>query len=38
MSFTIKQFEPTKAKKHRTWLIIGPRGSGKSVLLKDLLY
>ena len=34
----VSKFDPTKAKDHRVWLIIGCRGSGKSVLLKDLLH
>ena len=32
------KFDPASAKPHRIWLIIGTRGSGKSVLQKDLLY
>jgi hypothetical protein len=34
----LEKFDPASAKPHRIWLIIGTRGSGKSVLLKDLLY
>ena len=34
----LEKFNPSQAKPHRIWLIIGTRGSGKSVLLKDLLY
>jgi type II secretory pathway predicted ATPase ExeA len=34
----LEKFNPAQAKPHRIWLIIGTRGSGKSVLLKDLLY
>lgn len=33
----IRKFDPAEAKPHRMWLLIGPRGSGKSVLLLDLL-
>ena len=36
--FRIREFEPQKTKEHRVWLIIGPRGSGKTILLNDLLY
>jgi len=34
----LEKFDPAQAKPHRIWLIIGTRGSGKSVLLKDLLH
>ena len=36
--YRLSQFDPTSTKEHRVWLIIGPRGSGKTVVLKDLLY
>lgn len=35
---TIKVFDPTKTKVGSVWLIIGARNTGKSVLLKDLIY
>ncbi len=38
MEYRLNQFKPAETKKHRIWLIIGPRGSGKSVLLNDILY
>ena len=38
MEHRIEEFDPTEAKENRTWLIIAPRGSGKTILLKDLLY
>ena len=38
MAQTIKTFIPEKAQERRVWLIIGSRNTGKSVLLKDLLY
>jgi hypothetical protein len=34
----IKMFEPGTADPNRNWLIIGARNTGKSVLLRDLLY
>lgn len=36
--FNIRTFEPKKAKANCTWLLIGKRRSGKSVLLFDLLH
>jgi hypothetical protein len=36
--YKITQFDPSKAKTNCVWLLIGPRNTGKSVLLKDLLY
>jgi hypothetical protein len=36
--YRIPQFDPKTAKKDCIWLLIGPRNTGKSVLLKDLLY
>lgn len=38
MEFTLSKFNPAEAKKNCIWLLIGPRNTGKSVLLKDLLY
>ena len=38
MEYRLNKFNPAEAKKNRIWLIVGPRGSGKSILLKDLLY
>ena len=38
MDITLSKFDPSLAERHRVWLIIGCRGSGKSVLLRDLLY
>ena len=38
MEYRLNEFKPAEVKKHRIWLIIGPRGSGKSVLLKDIIY
>jgi hypothetical protein len=38
MEYRLAEFKPAEAKKHRIWLIIGPRGSGKSVLMKDILF
>lgn len=37
-NYVIPKFEPRTSKKNCVWLIIGPRNTGKSVLLKDLLY
>jgi hypothetical protein len=34
----LQKFDPAAAKPHRVWLIIGCRGSGKSMLLRDILY
>ena len=34
----ISEFKPEKAQRDRVWLILGSRNTGKSVLLKDLLY
>jgi hypothetical protein len=36
--YDIPQFDPKTAKQDCVWLLIGPRNTGKSVLLKDLLY
>ena len=33
----LQRFDPAAAKPHRVWLIIGSRGSGKSMLLRDIL-
>jgi hypothetical protein len=38
LEYHLEQFKPGEAKQDRVWLIIAPRGSGKSVQLKDLLY
>ena len=38
MAYEIKQFDQTTSKPHRVWLIIGARGTGKSIILKNLLY
>jgi hypothetical protein len=37
MEYHFSEFKPEEAKRDRIWLIIAPRGSGKSVLLVDLL-
>ncbi len=36
--YNIKKFNTLKIKPHSTWLLIGSRNSGKTVLLNDLLY
>jgi hypothetical protein len=36
--YRIPQFDPTRVKRDCVWLLIGPRNTGKTVLLKDLLY
>ena len=36
--FHIQRFDPSKSKEHCLWLLVGPRNTGKSVLLMDLLY
>ena len=38
MRVQIQRFDPTKMKKHRTILMIGKRGTGKSTLLKDIMF
>lgn len=38
ISVQLKMFDPRSLKAHSTILIFGPRKSGKSVLMKDLLY
>ena len=38
MRLKIKRFDPTQVKPHRIILIIGRRGSGKSVLCNDILF
>lgn len=38
MRLKIKRFDPSSMKPHRIVLIIGRRGSGKSVLCNDILY
>lgn len=37
-NYRITQFNPITAKRDRVWLIIGSRDSGKTILVKDLLY
>lgn len=34
----VRKFDPSTIKNHRIILVVGKRGSGKSVLLEDLLY
>lgn len=38
MSIRVKKFDFDNVKRHRMWLLIGRRGTGKSVLLRDILY
>lgn len=38
LNLNLQKFDPKSAMQHRVWLIIGTRGSGKSVLQADLLY
>jgi hypothetical protein len=38
MDINLAKFDPASAERHRVWLLIGCRGSGKSVLLRDLLH
>ena len=38
MSINIKRFDPTSMKPHRIILVVGKRGTGKSTLLKDLMF
>ena len=38
MEYRLREFEPASTKHSRIWLIIGPRGSGKTILLRDILY
>lgn len=38
MSLRLKEFNPSRIKGNSTILIIGKRGSGKSVLMKDIAY
>lgn len=38
MSLRVKKFDPASMKESRVTFLIGKRGSGKSVLMKDLLY
>jgi len=38
MEYRLREFDPASTKHSRIWLIIGPRGSGKTILLRDILY
>ena len=38
MEYRLALFDPAQTKANRIWLIIGPRGSGKTILLRDILY
>ena len=38
MEYRLRDFDPASTKHSRIWLIIGPRGSGKTILLRDILY
>lgn len=38
LKYKIDKFEPSKAKANAIWVIVGPRNTGKTVLLKDILY
>ncbi len=38
MKLRIKRFDPTTLKPHRIILVVGKRGTGKSVLQRDLMY
>lgn len=37
-SLKIKRFDPSNLKADRIWLVVGKRGTGKSTLIRDLLY
>jgi hypothetical protein len=37
-AYNIQEFNPAKAKPFATWLVIGPRGSGKSHLTENIMY
>ena len=36
MEYRLREFDPAQTKENRIWLIIGPRGSGKTILLKKI--
>ena len=38
MRLTVKRFDPSSIKQHRIILMVGKRGTGKSVLMEDILY
>lgn len=38
MRLTVKRFDPNTLKPHRIIIVVGKRGTGKSVLQRDLLY
>ena len=38
MRLTVKKFDPSTMKHHRIILLVGKRGTGKSVLMEDILY
>lgn len=38
MKVCLKKFDPTTMKRHRIILFVGKRGTGKSVLMNDMLY
>jgi len=38
MKLRVKRFDPTTLKPHRIILVVGKRGTGKSVLQRDLMY
>ena len=38
MRLVLKKFQPDSMKEHRITLLLGKRGTGKSVLLRDILY
>ena len=37
-SLNIKQFDPSTMKPDRIWLLVGKRGTGKSTLVRDIMY
>ena len=38
MKLRVKRFDPATMKPHRIIIVVGKRGTGKSVLQEDLLY
>ena len=38
MQVRVSRWDPSKMKPHRIVLVIGKRGSGKSIILRDLMY